>query len=317
MVSARSDGPIIVSAPATSANLGSGFDTAGIALDWWDTLRVTPRDGSPGDFAVKTSGEESQTIPAGRDNVLIEAMLRFADEVGRKLPALSLELELGFPLGRGFGSSATGIALGLVAARELLAPDLANAELFELASQVEGHPDNVAPCLFGGATLCWNEQGIPRHHSLQIHPDLAAFALISPKPMGTKTVRQILPNTVSFADATWTAGRAALLPLALAGAFDLLRPATDDVLHQKRRLASWPDASRALGTLRARGHAAFVSGAGPSLLVLCARRELQRVQLDAEKACQEASGWRLRAVDLLRGAGAQRRLACRASAVRA
>ncbi len=304
MISRQAADPIVVWAPATSANLGSGFDTAGIALDWWDTLTVTPSEGSSGDFAVKINGEESQAIPAGRDNILIEAMMRFAEEADRKLPALSLELDLGFPLGRGFGSSATGISLGLLAARELLAPDLTNEELFELASQIEGHPDNVAPCLFGGATLCWNEQGRPHYQSIQVHPDLAAFALIAPKPMGTKAARQILPSSIPFTDATWTASRAALLPLALGGAFDLLLPATDDVLHQKRRLAGWPEATRALGRLRSRGHAAFVSGAGPSLLVLCERREVSRVQLDAEQACQEASGWRLRTLDLLRGGGA-------------
>lgn len=300
MISTVWQEPIVVLAPATSANLGSGFDTAGIALDWWDTLTVSPMDGSQGTFTLKVGGEESDTIPTGRDNVLIEAMTRFAEEVSRKLPALKLELDLGFPLGRGFGSSATGIVLGLLAAREILAPKLPTAELFGLASQIEGHPDNVAPCLFGGATLCWKEQGGPRCHSIRIHPDLTALAIISPEPMGTKTARQMLPEVVPFEDAAWTAGRAALLPLALSGAFDLLSPATADVLHQKRRLAGWPYAARMLGLLRAGGHAAFVSGAGPSLLVLCERRQLEDVRRDAEEACRGATGWRLREVGLLR-----------------
>lgn len=300
MISTVRQASIVVLAPATSANLGSGFDTAGIALDWWDTLTVSPIDSSLGTLALKVDGEESETLPSGRDNVLIDAMIRFAEEVGRKLPALNLELELGFPLGRGFGSSATGIVLGLLAAREVLAPDLPNTELFGLASQIEGHPDNVAPCLFGGATLCWKEQGGPRYHKIQVHPDLTALAIISPDQMGTKSARRMLPEVVPFADAAWTAGRAALLPLALSGAFDLLLPATADVLHQKRRLAGWPGAARTLGLLRARGHAAFVSGAGPSLLVLCERRQVEDVRGDAEEACRGTTGWRVREVDLLR-----------------
>lgn len=303
MNASSAEAPFTVLAPATSANIGSGFDTAGIALDWWDTLTVRPVDGSPGDIAMRTSGEGAQNIPAGRDNLLIDAMMRLAEEAGRKLPAAELELSLGFPLGRGFGSSATGIALGLLAASRLVAPESTGADLFALASQIEGHPDNVAPCLLGGGTLCWTENGRPCHQAIQIHPDLAALALVAPQPTGTKAARQILPKTVPFADAAWTAGRAALLPLALAGAFDLLLPATDDVLHQQRRLAAWPDAARSLGTLRAAGHAAFVSGAGPSLLVLCERARLPRVRHDGEQACQRASGWSLQELRV-GGAGA-------------
>jgi homoserine kinase len=305
MNSASPEQHVVVLAPATSANLGSAFDTAGLALDWWNTLRVSVIDGDPGSVTLEVSGEGAESIAPARDNLLLEAMTRFSKEAGIALPALSLELEIGFPLGRGFGSSSAGIALGLIAAREITEADISDSDLFELASQIEGHPDNVAACLFGGATLCWNEQGAIRCHPADVHPDLAAFALVSPAPMGTKVARAILPPTVPFADATWTAGRAALLPLALAGAFDLLKPATNDVLHQRRRLAAWPDATRALDVLRARGHAAFVSGAGPSLLVLCEREQLPQVQRDAEAACEGAAGWRLQPLAISRDVGAR------------
>ena len=294
MCAALGDEKIVVRAPATSANLGSGFDTAGVALDWWDTLTIARGSGRAGDLAVTTIGEEAETIPAGRDNLLIAAMMRLGEKVGRELPAVDLQLDLGFPLGRGFGSSATGIVLGLLAARELLAPGLPDTDIFDLATEVEGHPDNVAPCLFGSATLCWQEAGQPRHHQLRVHPDIVALALIAPQPMGTSTARKLLPEVIPFADAVWTAGRTALLPLALGGAFELLMPATDDVLHQNHRLAAWPDAAHALAELRAKGHAAFVSGAGPSLLVLCERHQLQRARLDAGAALHAADGWRLR-----------------------
>src|SRR6266487_4239456 len=111
MISRQAADPIVVWAPATSANLGSGFDTAGIALDWWDTLTVTPSEGSSGDFAAKINGEESQAIPAGRDNILIEAMMRFAQEADRKLPALSVDRDDGFPLSPRCAPSATGITV--------------------------------------------------------------------------------------------------------------------------------------------------------------------------------------------------------------
>jgi homoserine kinase len=307
MTSTPAQESIVVLAPATSANLGSGFDTAGLALDWWDTLRVCPIDGEPGHVTLSVTGEGGETIPAGRDNVLLEAMASFCQEVGVKVPAVSLELEIGFPLGRGFGSSAAGIALGLIAARELTARGMSDADLFELATRIEGHPDNVAPCLFGGATLCRNEQDSFRYHAIDIHEDLAALALIAPEPMGTKAARASLPPTVPFKDAVWTAGRAALLPLALAGAFGLLKSATGDVLHQRHRLAAWPEAMHALDWLRGRGHAAFVSGAGPSLLVLCGREDLPQVHHDAEAACRGARGWRLQELALLRDAGAHAR----------
>lgn len=293
--------PFVVWAPATSANLGSGFDAGGVALDWWNTLRVEAESEKPGSVVVTNVGNEAETIPAGRDNLLLEAMLRLGERVGRPLPAVKLELEMGFPLGRGFGSSATGIVLGLLAGRELLAADVSSAELFELASAMEGHPDNVAPCLFGGGTWCWSESGRFHYHALEVHPDLAAVALAASQPMGTKMARRALPNMVKFDDASWTAGRAALLPLALAGAFELLLPATEDVLHQQVRLASWPEAAQALKLLRARGHAAFVSGAGPSLLVLGPRERRQAVRHVAEEALEGTSGWALTDLELARG----------------
>ncbi len=299
------DEKIVVRAPATSANLGSGFDTAGVALDWWDTLTIAGVGGRSGGITVAAIGEEAQTIPAGRDNLLVDAIYRLGERAGRPVPAVDLQLELGFPLGRGFGSSATGIVLGLLAGRELLAPGVPDTEIFDLATEIEGHPDNVAPCLFGGATLCWQEAGQSRHHELPLHPDLVALALIAPQPMGTATARSLLPDVIPFGDAVWTAGRAALLPLALGGAFELLMPATGDVLHQAHRLASWPGAAHALTELRAQGHAAFVSGAGPSLLVLCERHQLQRARLDAEAALRGADGWRLRDANLARTGAAR------------
>jgi homoserine kinase len=289
---------IHVRAPATSANLGPAFDAAGIALDWWDELEVRP---APAD-AVQVGGEQAELLSTGRDNLVAVAMRRLAEAVGVPLPPLHLSVVKGFPLGRGFGSSAAAVALGLVAARELVAPGLPEAELLALACELEGHPDNAAPCLHGGATLTWVEDGRPRWRPVPVHPDLVALALVAPDPMATSEARRLLPERVPFAVAAHTGARSALLPLALAGDAELLLPATEDLLHQPRRLAHSPDGARLLELLRAAGHAAFVSGAGPSLLVLCPRRAAGGALADAEDALAAAGadGWRARRLELAR-----------------
>jgi homoserine kinase len=293
-----------VTAPATSANLGPGFDAAGVALDWWDSLEVR----SARETSVRIAGEQAEAITAGQDNLVLRAMRRLAAAAGKDLAPVHLDLVIGFPLGRGFGSSAAAVALGLLAARALLAPDLPDATLLGLATDLEGHPDNVAPCLAGGATLCWSEGGAVRSHGLPLHPDLVAVALVARDPMATTHARRLLPAEVPFAEAAWTAGRAALLAPALGGDFDLLLPATEDRLHQPARLAAAPTGGRVLELLRDRGQAAFLSGAGPSLLVLCARSAQAGAAADAEAALEAAGteGWRVRPLELTRiGAHAQ------------
>lgn len=292
------DRPIHVRAPATSANLGPAFDAAGIALDWWDELEARP---APVD-AIQLSGEQAELLPTGRDNLIRVAMRRLAEAAGTPLPPLHLSVVKGFPLGRGFGSSAAAVVLGLVAARRLVAPDLPEAELLALACELEGHPDNATPCLHGGATLAWVEDGRPRRRALPVHPDLVAVALVAPEPMATSEARRLLPERVPFAVAAHTGARSALLPLALAGDAELLLPATEDLLHQPERLAHTPDGAKLLERLRSAGHAAFVSGAGPSLLVLCPRPAAAGVVADAEEAlaADGAEGWSVRPLELAR-----------------
>jgi homoserine kinase len=292
------DPPIRVRAPATSANLGPAFDAAGIALDWWDELEVRP---APVD-GIQLSGEQAELLPTGRDNLIRVAMRRLAEAAGTSLRPLHLSVVKGFPLGRGFGSSAAAAALGLVAARRLVAPDLPEAELLALACELEGHPDNATPCLHGGATLAWTEQDRPRWRALPVHPGLVAVALVAPEPMATSEARRLLPERVPFAVAAHTGARAAMLALALAGDHELLLPATEDLLHQPERLAHTPDGAKLLERLRAAGHAAFVSGAGPSLLVLCPRPAAAGVVADAEEAlaADGAEGWRVRPLELAR-----------------
>jgi homoserine kinase len=287
-----------VRAPATTANLGPAFDAAGLAIDWWDELEATP---GPVD-AIQVSGEQAELLPTGPDSLVAVAMRRLAAEAGTRLPTLHLSLVKGFPLGRGFGSSAAAVVLGLLAARELVAPDLPDADMLALACELEGHPDNVAPCLHGGATFAWMEDGRPHQRAAPLDPDLVAVALVAPAPMPTSEARRLLPERVPFQTAVHTAGRAALLPLALAGDTELLLPATEDLLHQPWRLARTPVAARLLEFLRGRGHAAFVSGAGPSLLVLCGRPTASGAVADAAEALRAAAadGWRVHQLELTR-----------------
>jgi homoserine kinase len=292
----QANGSVRVRAPATSANLGPAFDAAGVALAWWDELEVRP---APAD-AIQVGGEQAELLGTGPDNLVAVAMRRLAQAAGVTLPPLHLSVVKGFPLGRGFGSSAAAVVLGLVAARALVAPGLPEAELLALACELEGHPDNATPCLHGGATLSWVEDGRPRWRPVPVHPDLVAVALVAPEPMATSEARRLLPERVPFAVAAHTGARSAMLPLALAGDAELLLPATEDLLHQPERLAHTPGAAELLERLRAAGHAAFVSGAGPSLLVLCPRPAAQGAQVDAADAVTAtgADGWRIQPLEL-------------------
>src|ERR687898_166629 len=183
-----------------------------------------------------------------------------------------------------------------------LGPAFPEAELLALACELEGHPDNATPCLRGGATLAWVEDGRPRWRPVPLHPDLTALALVAPEPMATSEARRLLPERVPFAVAAHTGARSAMLALALAGDPELLLPATEDLLHQPQRLAHSPDGAELLELLRAAGHAAFVSGAGPSLLVLCPRPAVPGALADATDALATtgADGWRVRQLELAR-----------------
>jgi homoserine kinase len=284
-----------VAAPATSANLGPGFDAAGLALDWWDTLEVTVRPGPP---TFHATGAQADRLAGGPDNLVLASMRALADEAGADLPGVHLELVKGFPLGRGFGSSGAAIALGVLAARALVAPGLPDRAVVDLAARIEGHPDNVAPCLLGGATIALAAGGRLTVHRLRPAAGLAAVALVAAAPLSTAAARRALPAEVPFAVAARTAGRAALLAPALTGAFGLLMEATEDVLHQPVRLALDEVAARAVAGLRAGGHAAVLSGAGPSVLVLTPAAAKAEALAAAEAVLDGAAGWSVRPVEL-------------------
>jgi homoserine kinase len=267
-VSARST--VRVRVPATSANLGPAFDSAGLALRLHDVLEFAV---APSGLAVEVSGFGARELPADETHLVVRAFRAACAELGWSPAGLRLTAENAIPQGRGLGSSAAAVVAGVLGAWALC-PDVdvidGNAVL-RLTTALEGHPDNVAACFVGGATLTWaGEDGIVAEQ-LEVSPEVRPIALVPSATLSTEAARGLLPAVVPHADAAFNAGRAALLVHALAREPGFLLAATEDRLHQRQRAAAMPATLELVGRLRAAGHAAVVSGAGPSVLVLSRR----------------------------------------------
>lgn len=252
--------PITVRAPATSANLGPGFDCLGLALDLWNEVVATPLL----DGGASAAAEES----------LIARSARLACErVRQPFPGFALECTNRVPFGRGLGSSAAAIACGLLIANRYLADPLSEAELLDLATEIEGHPDNVVPCLLGGVRAVALDSA---RHVLQapvlLQPSLFAAVFVPEARVPTMLARAVLPSSVPLADALFNVARTALLVAALAsGRPQLLAEATRDALHQPYRAPLFPASAGLIAAAIAAGaYCAYSSGAGPSVLALCA-----------------------------------------------
>ncbi|HJU96408.1 MAG TPA: homoserine kinase [Jiangellaceae bacterium] len=272
-----------VRVPATSANLGPGFDTLGLALDWHDvvTARVVERtptaEGMPtaraagGRTTVEVSGEGAGVLPGDEHHLVARTMRETFDLLRVRADELELRCENSVPHGRGLGSSAAAIVAGVLAARALAAADtgqLPDDAVLALAARIEGHADNVAACLLGGLTIAWTSHQGPRAIRLEVHPELRAIACVPEAPLATAAARALLPAAVPHADAARNAAGAALLVEALTRRPEVLLDATHDLLHQQYRAPAMPDSLTLVAELRARGLAAVVSGAGPSVVVL-------------------------------------------------
>ena len=262
-----------VRVPATSANLGPGFDALGLALSLHD--EVDAWVGESG-LSLEISGEGADLAGAGEDHLVVRAMRAAFAVTGGQPPGLGLRCLNRIPHGRGLGSSAAAIVAGILAARALadsgtgLLPDGA---LLRLATEIEGHPDNVAACLGGGLTIAWTADGQPRMVRLEPLTSIRPVICVGPAPVRTEVARRLLPDLVPHRDAAANAGRSALLVAALtqasAGAPEgTLLAATRDWLHQDYRAAAMPETAALVGRLRAAGIPAVVSGAGPSVLAL-------------------------------------------------
>jgi homoserine kinase len=281
---------VSVKVPATSANLGPGFDTLGMALSYYDELEVEAVAGS-GAF-VEVIGEGAGEVPTDETNLVVRSIAYVFEQVGQKLPGLKLKAHNVIPHGRGMGSSGAAVVSGIVAAQGLLdeVVDFTPEQLLQLATDLEGHPDNVAPALFGGLTIAWEDDQGPHHKKLIVHRGVSPLELIPNFKMSTATARALQPESVPHADAVFNVSRSALLVAALTQSPELLMAATEDRLHQDYRSEAMPEAGKVIELMRKHGHAAVVSGAGPSVLVL-ASDPAERMEA-AKLAAENFPQWR-------------------------
>ncbi|MFG1824461.1 homoserine kinase [Microbispora bryophytorum] len=265
---------VVVHVPATSANLGPGFDSLGLALDLYDEVEAEI-SGSPG-VRIAVEGQGAGELDEGEGHLVVKTMRTTFDRMGFAQPdGIALRCRNRIPHARGLGSSSAAICAGILAARALArgrgAGDLPDAEVFALATELEGHPDNVAPCLAGGLTIAWTHQsGAASMVKLTPHEDVRPVVLIPDFRLSTEEARGLLPKDVPHADAAANAGRAALLVAALTQRPepDLLLAATEDRLHQGYRAPAMPRTAELVRRLREAGVPAVVSGAGPTVLAL-------------------------------------------------
>jgi len=257
-----------VKVPATTANLGPGFDTLGLALSLYDELEVTVRT-EPGAF-VEVIGVGEGEVPTDESNLVVRTIAHTFGVFGQPVPGLHLVAHNAIPHGRGLGSSGAAIVSGIMAAKGLLegVVEMDSDALLRIATELEGHPDNVAPALFGGLTIAWTGVTGPRHKKLMVHRGVSPLVCVPQSTMSTELARSLQPESVSRADAIFNVSRSSLLIAALIQSPELLLDATEDRLHQSYRASAMQETGDLIEVLRSHGHAAVVSGAGPSLLVL-------------------------------------------------
>lgn len=256
-------------APATTANLGPGFDTLGLALSWVDETRVEVTESG---VEIGISGEGASTLPRGEDHLMMRTLREGLADLGFQAPGLSLTSHNTIPLSGGLGSSSAAIVSALGLAWGLAHPKepLDRSWVFQVAARIEGHPDNVGPAVFGGLVLTWQnaETEAPQAVNLTVNDSLRVAVVGVHEQVSTVTSRSVLPRTVPFEDAAQNTGRAALLVHTLAGDLSHLLEGTKDYLHQDYRAGLYPTSHTLVSALRSQGFAAAISGAGPTVVVL-------------------------------------------------
>lgn len=280
-----------ISVPASSANLGPGFDSFGLALDIRDRYAAAVLDDATIDVDVSGEGADDPTLKLDKNNLVVKAMFKGFEFMGQKPRGIALRTLNATPHGKGLGSSASAIVGGLALSRALVLSGetfMSNDDLIALATEMEGHPDNVSAAVLGGATVAWTEddlrnpgKSIGRALSLPVHESIRALVCIPQSILPTSKARKLLPEVVPHADAALNASRAALFTQAISQHPELLFAATEDRLHQNYRREGMPKSLALVDKLRAAGVAAVISGAGPSVLIL---HTLQGSELEELKA---------------------------------
>ena len=283
--------PVTVAVPATSANLGPGFDSFGVALSLYD--EVTAMVAADG-VRVEVTGEGAGELPGDERHLVAETMLTTFDRLGRRPPGIELRCVNQIPQARGMGSSSAAIVAGILLARHLVEGGpgrLGQAAVLRLAAEIEGHPDNVAPCVLGGFSIAWRagagQDDGARAVTLDDAKGVLPVIFVPARRGYTAHARAVLPASVPLAHAAFNAARAALLVRALTGTPGLLLAATEDRIHQDYRAPAMPDTASLVAELRAAGIAAVLSGAGPSVLALVPDK--QRLVTAALGRCPD--GW--------------------------
>ncbi|MFL6241269.1 MAG: homoserine kinase [Actinomycetes bacterium] len=268
-------GPLRVRVPASSANLGPGFDAFGLALSLYNDVVIRVAESG---LALDIAGEGADDLRRDRRNLVIKAMTRAFDILGGQPRGLEVVCANRIPQSRGLGSSAAAVVSGLYAARSVVVggPErLDDNALLALASELEGHPDNVAACLYGGLTLAWRDGDGPKCVMLETSSALMPTVFVPATHGSTSKARRMLPESVPHADAATAAGRSALLVEAMARRPDLLFAATEDRLHQNYRAPAMPRSAKLMEKLRAARIPAVISGAGPTVLALTSESDAQ------------------------------------------
>ncbi|HWV26093.1 MAG TPA: homoserine kinase [Aeromicrobium sp.] len=256
--------PVTVRVPASSANLGPGFDAFGLALTLYDEITVEAIDEG---LVITVEGEGAADVPRTADHLVVRAMEATFDLLAERPAGLRVTCVNRIPHARGLGSSSAAIVGGIAAARALVTDSqerFDDTAAFQLAVDLEGHPDNVAAAQYGGFTIAWIDGAAAEVERLDSDVEVTVF--VPPVGLSTHEARGVLPESVPHADAAHNAGRAALLVAALTGAPHRLISATEDRLHQPYRSDQMPESYRLVRNLRVEGVPAVISGAGPTVL---------------------------------------------------
>ncbi len=262
---------VTVRVPATTANLGPGFDCLGLALDIHNIVELSPTV----ETRVQITGEGQGQLSLGPNNLVLQAADRLAKEVGLEVPGWQLRQHNEIPLARGLGSSSAAIVGGLIAANELLQGGLDRPQLLKLAAEIEGHPDNVAPALYGGLTACCTEQADACCVRLDAPTELNIGVVIPHFEVSTQQARAVLPDEVSFEDAVFNLSRAACtLAVLVGGEWEVLPVVMKDRLHQPYRAPLIPGLAEVIAAAEQAGaHGAALSGSGPTVVAFATERQ--------------------------------------------
>lgn len=256
-----------ISAPASAANLGPGFDALGLSLKIHNRLKIELAETS----VLRIEGEGEGSLPLNQDNLIIRTIDYFYNEIGREAPPVNIEMKNSIPLARGMGSSAATIVAGLTAANAMSNAGLGRDDIFSMAAKIEGHPDNVAAAVYGGLTIAYRETGSEEFkvYSFPPRPDIKVLMLIPAERLSTEEARGALPETMNYADVSFNLSRVALLiKLLIDGDPKLLRTAVEDKMHQPFRARLIPGFEKTIEICyRAGALGAALSGAGPSVIV--------------------------------------------------